>query len=70
MKTTYKTLPYQHPEDPAHPFKDPYYEVDLTQAPANFKENAIGGIKVKLFSDLKRHDMGPRLQETLHEATV
>ncbi len=69
MKTTYKTLPYQHPEDPAHPFKNPYYEVDLTQAPANFGENAKGGITLKLFSDLKRHDMGPRLQETLHEAT-
>ncbi|WP_447971384.1 di-heme oxidoredictase family protein [Nitrospira sp. M1] len=69
LKTSRKSLPYQHPEDPAHPFKEPYYEVDLTEEPANFKKSLKGGIKVKLYSDLKRHDMGPRLQETLHEAT-
>ncbi|GJL51543.1 MAG: hypothetical protein NPIRA01_27700 [Nitrospirales bacterium] len=69
MKTSRKTLPFQHPEDPAHPFKEPYYQVDLTQEPANFKKSLKGGIKIKLYSDLKRHDMGPRLQETLHEAS-
>lgn len=69
MKTEGHVLPYQQPEQPQHPFSDSnkYYEVDLIKSPANFEvdpENGEGML-VKLFSDLKRYDMGSRLQESL-----
>ncbi|WP_317930530.1 di-heme oxidoredictase family protein [Halioxenophilus sp. WMMB6] len=42
-----------------------YYQVDLSQPSIGFPSNTHGGITVPLHSDLKLHDMGPRLQETL-----
>lgn len=74
MKTKGHILPYQQPEQPQQPFSDKnkYYEVDLVNSPANFEvdpENSEGML-VKLFSDLKRHDMGPRLQESLTSASA
>ncbi len=69
MKNEGHILPYQQPELPQRPFSDDnkYYEVDLVNSPANFEvdlENGEGML-VKLFSDLKRYDMGLRLQESL-----
>ena len=74
MKTEGHILPYQQPELPQQPFSETnkYYEVDLVNSSANFEVDPDNsdGMLVKLFSDLKRHDMGPRLQESLTSATV
>ncbi len=51
------------------PNEDPYYSVDLANdvAPgAQFETNNRGGIKVPIFSDYKRHNMGSRLAESFH----
>ncbi len=73
MKTKGHILPYQQPEQPQQPFSDhnKYYEVDLVNSPADFEADPDNseGMLVKLFSDLKRHDMGPRLQESLAGAS-
>ncbi len=69
MKTEGHVLPYQQPERPQHPFSDSnkYYEVDLVKSSADFEVDPKNskGMLVKLFSDLKRYDMGSRLQESL-----
>jgi hypothetical protein len=69
MKTEGHVLPYQQPERPQHPFSDSnkYYEVNLVKSSADFEVDPKNskGMLVKLFSDLKRYDMGSRLQESL-----
>ena len=52
------------PEDPADPSANVFLELDLENGTAGFRPNRDGGIRVPLFSDLKRHDMGPELAET------
>jgi CxxC motif-containing protein (DUF1111 family) len=73
MKTEGHILPYQQPEQPQHPFSDSnkYYEVDLRKSSANFEVDPDNseGMLVKLFSDLKRYDMGSKLQESLTSAS-
>lgn len=46
------------------PHSHVFYETDLSQEPARFEKEGEG-LVVALFSDLKRHDMGERLAETL-----
>ncbi len=74
MKTEGHILPFQQPEQPQHPFskKNKYYEVDLVKSAAKFEVDPDNskGMLVKLFSDLKRHDMGHRLQESLTSASA
>ncbi len=64
LHTQSPTLTYNLPEVPADPAANVYYEVDLRGARPGFDANAQGGIDVPLFSDLKRHDMGPNLAES------
>lgn len=40
-----------------------YRSVDLTLPPASFSSSGAGGIRVRMYSDLKRHYMGPMLCE-------
>ncbi len=62
---TYRSvLPYSFPEVENDPFINVYYAADLDNGPAEFDGNALGGIRVPLFSDLKIHDMGPGLAES------
>lgn len=62
------TLPSQPLATSSPPFSQsgqpPYYKVDLTQAPASFSTNGHGGIRVEMYSDLKRHNMGQKLCES------
>jgi hypothetical protein len=67
-------LPLAHPEEPTNPWANVYLEIDLrTQVGKNqnegFEQSGTGVI-VPLFSDLKRHDMGPRLEETFERGEV
>jgi hypothetical protein len=59
LQTNGQELPLRFPAVP-----NIYYQVDLTQEPAKFDANGQGGLRVPLFADLKRHDMGDALAES------
>ncbi len=56
-------LPFRFPEAPTDPQVSVFYSVDLSKTPPKFERNREGGIRVPLFADLKRHDMGDALAE-------
>jgi hypothetical protein len=56
-------LPLRFPQVATDPLENVYREVDLTLSPANFDAAPGGGIRVPLFADLKRHDMGIHMAE-------
>jgi len=64
LGTERETLPLRLPEIGTDPLSNVYREVNLTKPPVRFRKNSNGGIRVPLFADLKRHDMGPALAET------
>ena len=57
-------LTYSFPEVDTLPFANVFYKSDLVNGPAGFARTAAGGVRVPLFSDLKRHHMGAALAET------
>ena len=57
-------LPLRFPSVPTAPRENAYYRIELTRQPMKFERNRDGGIRVALFADLKRHDMGEALAET------
>jgi hypothetical protein len=61
LKTRGRTLKYRSPADSVG--GEVFYSVDLSHAPVNFPNARRGGIRVPLFADLKRHNMGPELAE-------
>lgn len=65
LLTNSRFLSYSFPEVVDDPSVNQYFSTDLTQAPMRFEENGNGGVIVPLFADLKRHDMGPELAESL-----
>lgn len=68
MATRRSSVPLAHPEVDHQPLENIYLEVDLKRV--GFWPNGEGGINVPLFSDLKRHKMGPRLAETFERAEI
>jgi hypothetical protein len=62
-------LGYAFPEVEQDPAKNVFFTVDLAEAPPALAKTSNGGIKVPLFSDLKRHDMGDGLAESFHGAS-
>ena len=68
MNTWNPALQYSFPEVPDDPKRNSFYTVDLAAAPPSFETHNRGGLIVRLFSDLKRHDMGPELAESFHGA--
>ncbi len=64
LETRGKALLYRFPEVETNPLANEFMRVDLSTSPAGFAPNSAGGLTVRLFSDLKRHDMGPALAET------
>ena len=69
LQTESRYLGFSYPEVPADPQQNIFYRVDLNRAPSRFDKGDEGGIVVELFSDLKRHDMGPELAESFHRAS-
>ena len=64
MRTNGRALPLAHPEVATDPYQNVYRKIDLVAV--GFTPDPFGhGVLVPLFSDLKRHDMGPRLAESL-----
>lgn len=69
LNTITRMLPLRFPEIEDRPSDNTYYKIDLTHDPANFDTNGHGGVRVPLFADLKRHDMGDDLAESFTGAT-
>ncbi len=63
LETLSPTLGLALPEVPTDPSANVFYSADLVAGPAHFRSNGLG-VTVPLYSDLKRHDMGPDLAET------
>jgi hypothetical protein len=68
LETDSRWLTYSYPEELAVPSNNVYFTADLSLPPANFSRAVGGGLEVPLFADLKRHDMGPYMEESFdHE---
>ena len=63
LNTHTKLLTYSYEELEEDPTANIFYEIDLTKT-ANFRANKDGGVDLPLFADLKRHYMGPGLEES------
>jgi hypothetical protein len=65
LETQKRFLPMTFPEVEQRPFENTFYNVDLGAA-GNVKFAAVpgSGLRIDLFSDLKRHDMGLLLAES------
>jgi hypothetical protein len=61
--TNTRFLDYSFPEVESDPSANVYYSTNLTDT-AGFRPGPGGGVRVRMFSDLKRHDMGPNLAES------
>jgi hypothetical protein len=68
LDTRGRWLPLAFPEVPENPWENAYLEIDLVSV--GFQPLLSGGVRVPLFSDLKRHDMGPRLAETFERGEI
>ena len=66
LHTRSRELPLAFPEVAADPSANVYLRIDLREV--GFPPAPGGGVRVRLFSDLKRHDMGPELAEDLEQA--
>jgi hypothetical protein len=62
LETRGRILEYRLPDVPFG--SEVFYSVDLSRAPARFPKTPRAGVRVPLFADLKRHDMGPELAES------
>jgi len=62
LVTRDRAVPVAYPEIATMPYQNVYYKVDLKKAGFDMDPNGTGVI-VPLFADLKRHYMGPGLQE-------
>jgi hypothetical protein len=68
LQTRRRRLPLRFPEVRDDPWANVYFALDLTRAPMKFSKVRRGGIRVPLFADLKRHDMGEGLKEDFARA--
>ncbi len=68
LGTQTRTLDLAFPEIETDPTQNIYYSFDLANGPAGFRKSPNGGIRVPMFSDLKRHDMGSGLAENTGSA--
>jgi hypothetical protein len=69
LRARSSTLGYAFPEVNHDPEQNVFFTTDLAAPPPALVKSGSGGIKVPLFSDLKRHDMGDDLAESFHGAT-
>lgn len=70
LTTLERELPLRFPEVATDPTANVFYRIDLTRAPMNFERAGRRGIRVPLFADLKRHDMGDRLAENFAQVSA
>lgn len=63
METDSRMLSYSFPQIANDPQANIFFTTDLAAEPAAFPTNAQDGLVVRLFGDLKRHDLGTGLGE-------
>ena len=68
MTTENPWLDFSFPVVDDDPSANVYYRVDLRRGSMGFKPSS-GGVEVSMFSDLKRHNMGPDLAEDFSAAS-
>ncbi len=68
LDTASRRLPLRLPEVEADPDANVYKQLRLDAKAPGFERNRAGGVRVPLYSDLRRHDMGEGLKENFHEA--
>jgi len=68
LETQSRFLDMSFPEVDVDPTANVFFTINLTKKAPGFDPNTWGGVTVPLFSDLKRHDMGPGLAETTGSA--
>ena len=61
--TNSKHLTQSFPDIADDPSANVFMSINLARRPASFEKSG-NGIKVRMFADLKRHDMGPDLEES------
>ena len=64
LMTESGVLTLSFPEIETDPSANTYYSVDLTARPTRFDPAPGAGVRVPLYADLKRHDMGAALGES------
>jgi hypothetical protein len=64
LRTESPYLPLAFPEIDTDPTQNVYLRIGLARQLPGFKRNRKGGVRVALYSDLKRHYMGPGLAES------
>ena len=64
LQTESKFLTQSFPDVATDPDANVFMNINLAKGPTHFKKAPGGGLRVALFADLKRHDMGPELAET------
>ncbi len=64
LETDTTLLPIAFPEVETDPDANVFREVELLGGAAGFNTNGAGGLRIALFSDLKRHHMGAALEES------
>ena len=67
IETNSRYLDLSFPEVSTDPIENVYFTINLAKKPAKFKRSGRG-IVVRMFADLKRHDMGPDLAESTGDA--
>lgn len=63
MQTSSSILNFSFPQIDDDPNANVFFSADLSEEPAAFPTNAQGGLIVRPFADLKRHDLGSGLAE-------
>ncbi len=64
LRTESRYLTQSFPDIATDPDANVFLSIDLSKQPTKFKKVRGGGIKVPLFADLKRHNMGAELAES------
>ena len=75
LQTRSRLLPLAYPEVANDPWANVYFWIDLAKdlgsnSGDTFEVAPAGGVYVPLFSDLKRHYMGPNLAETFERGAI
>ncbi len=68
MQTLRPNLKFAFPVIDTDPDANTFYTVNLRNPPARLPRSRWGGIRTRMFSDLKRHDMGEALSESFADA--
>ncbi len=68
LETRSRYIPLAHPEVPHDPYANVYAEIDLVEV--GFEPAPGGGVYVPMFADLKRHYMGPGLEESFARGEI